>query len=79
MTQGLSRSTERRRGSSVAFALAAPGITIVLLAVLVGVFLVMYGFFSFIAGFSLLDLREELRRSERRRAPEESRQRMRAA
>jgi len=48
-------------------ALAWPRISIVVLAVLVGVFFIVYGVFAFIAGLRLLDLHHELRRAETQR------------
>ena len=45
-------------------ALAWPGISIVVLAVLVGVFLIVYGVFAFVAGLRLLDLHHVLKRAD---------------
>ena len=44
-------------------ALAWPNVSIVVLAVLVGVFFIVYGVFSFVAGVRLLDLHQELKRA----------------
>jgi uncharacterized membrane protein HdeD (DUF308 family) len=46
------------------FALARPNISIIVLAILVGVFFIVYGAFSFVAGLRLLDLRQQVKRFE---------------
>ena len=48
-------------------ALAWPHVSIVVLAVLVGVFFVVFGVFSFVAGLRLLDLHHELKHAEAKR------------
>ena len=53
-------------------ALARPNVTIVVLAVMVGVFFIVYGVFSFVAGLRLLDLHRVLKHSEQA-VPEETR------
>ncbi|HTX68990.1 MAG TPA: DUF308 domain-containing protein [Thermoleophilia bacterium] len=45
-------------------ALAWPNVTIIVLAVLVGVLIIAYGIFSFAAGLWMLDLRRQLKRAE---------------
>ena len=55
-------------------ALARPDVTIVVLAVMVGIFFIVYGVFSFVAGLRLLDLHRAMRYSEHGQAvPEETR------
>jgi hypothetical protein len=52
------------KGTETVTALARPNVSIVVLAIPVGVFFVAYGLFSFVAGLRLLNLHHALKRSE---------------
>lgn len=52
------------------FALARPNVSIVVLAILVGVFFVVYGLFSFVGGLRLLDMHHTVRKAQSETATE---------